>query len=388
MTQLSKLAILGIARETTPNPEIPPTPTAFIPFTKCDYEDIYAPIKDQSYRGNDSGLQGLYQGPAEADWSLDVMAYADLTGYFLRGMIGPDSVAPGVTTTLSASSSIGATALTVAAAIPMGSTIQIGSGAALEYATVTAATGTALTVEGQTGAGLLHAHASADPVVSQSVHTFKQSSKSVDRTSFTFTIYDTLQTSTYSGLAFSDLDIKIDPKNAVSLAIKAKSFQAVVSDPMDSPAFTAVAPVLGWQWTMANAGTTTTRGLTYDMKVKRKLDVIHSSNGVQKAREIFQGALDVEGTYKAIYENQTDFNLFLQYVQTPTTATLTQPLSVGGSVLTLTTSKSGYSKGKRTWQDYVESQFTIEGIYNGTDGGILSATLSNFSAASYGDAAA
>ncbi len=66
MTQLSRLATLGIAKEVTPGTYL--APTAYVPFTKADYEDVTTPIKDQSYRANDSVIQGIYPGPIEADW--------------------------------------------------------------------------------------------------------------------------------------------------------------------------------------------------------------------------------------------------------------------------------------------------------------------------------
>ncbi len=378
MPQLSKLAILGIAREVTNNTYV--APTDYIPFSKCDYEDVFAAIKDNSYRGNDSGLQGLYQGVSEADWTIDLMAYPNITGYFLRGIIGPDTVSAGVSTTLSSSTSIGATSISVAASIAATSIISIGSGALQEYATVSAVSGSGPYI--LTVSALTKAHASAVPVVSASSHSFRQSIDPADRATFSLTIFDTLTTRSYSGAAISDLDIKIDPKNAVTLQSKMKSFQNVSASAM-TPAYTALPPALGWQWTMTNSGASTNRGLSMDMKVKRKLDVIHASTGVQSPRDIFQGALDVEATYKALYENQTDLNEFLNYLQEPVTATMTQPLAAGGSILTLTMSKAGFHKGKRAWQDYVEADFSMSGIYNSTDGGLLSATLTNFVTSAY-----
>ncbi|MCW2900928.1 MAG: hypothetical protein JWO67_3193 [Streptosporangiaceae bacterium] len=382
MTQLSKLAILGIAKETVANTYL--APTAFIPFSKADFEDHFAEIKDNSFRANDTDLQGMYQGVSEADWTIDLMAYPDVTGHFLRGMIGPDTVTAGVSTTMSSGSTAGATTISTAASVTAQSIIMIDTGINLEYAKVTNVSGAGpyvLTVQGLgTAGGLQFTHASAATVVSQTTHTFKQSAA---RATYSLTLYDTTQTLGYAGAAFSDLDIKIDPKAAVTLAAKLKAFPGVVQSTM-TPTYTALPPALGWQWNMINAGASSTRGLSYDLKIKRKIDVIHSSDGVQAPREIFQGALDAEGTYSAIFENQVDMNLYLNYTQSPTTATLAQPLGAGGSSLALTMSKSGYYKGKRDLaKDYVEAQFSLSGIYNTTDGGAVQATLANFVTAAY-----
>jgi len=390
MTQLSRLAILGIAKESVAGTYV--APTAYLPFTKADYEDMYAAIKDESFRANDSVLQGLYQGGAEADWSIDMMAYPDVTGHFLRAVIGPDTVTAGASTTLTGNTSIGASTINVASAAgitgtPTPTIIQIGSGATGEYAQVTNVAGSVLTVTSVIGSavGLVKAHSSADPVVAATTHTFKQNPAAAKAT-YSLTVYDTSSgtpTLGYTDTVFSDLGIKIDPKAAVTLSAKAKALPGV-SQSTPTPTYTAFAPVLGWEWTMLNAGAASTRGLTYDLNLKRQIDVIHSSNGLQAPREIFQGALEVDGTYKAIFENLTDLNLYLNYTQTPTVATLQQPLAFGGANLALTLSQSGWSKGKRDLGGmYVQADFSLSGIYNTTDAGSVAAVLKNWQTTAY-----
>lgn len=384
MTQLSRAALLGIAKEATVGTWV--APTAWIPFTKASFEDAFTPIKDTSIRGNDTVMQGLYQGVVHAEWSIDVMAYPDITGHFLRGVIGPDTVTAGVSTTLSAATTAGATTITTAATIAAQSYIQIDTGANLEYARVTAVSGVGpftLTVTGAgASGGLLFAHASAVAVVSQTTHVFKQNAAAAKAT-YSLTVYDTTQWLSYSDAVFSDIGIKVDPKGVVTLAAKLMTFPYVIQSPQTA-AFTNPDPILGWEWNMTNGGAASTRGLTYDLNIKRGIDVIHSSDGIQAPREIFQGALEATGTYKAIFENQLDMNLYTQYTQSPTTATFVQPISRGAAGLALTLSKSGYEKGKREWgSNYVEASFTIDGLYNATDGGAVQATLTNFVTSSY-----
>ncbi|MGH7743282.1 MAG: phage tail tube protein [Candidatus Dormibacteria bacterium] len=381
MTQLSKLSILGIGKETVPGTYV--VPTAYLPFTKADFEDVYQEIKDESYRANDTTLQGMYQGPVDSTFDIDLWAYPDLVGWFLRGIIGPDTVTAGIATTLSSSTIVGATSITTVASIPLGSTIQIDTGNNIEYATTGTPSGAGpYTIPIATPAtGLTKIHSSAVAVVTPTVHTFKQST--AQPASYSLTVYDTTQTLGFAGAKISDLGIKIDPKSAVSFSTKFKTFPSIVQSPI-TPAFTAFAPALGWEWTMVNAGSSSTRGLTYDLAIKRAVDPIHSSDGVQAPREIFAGTLDADGTYKAIFENQTDLNLYLQYIQQPATATLTQPLSAGGASLALTTSKSGWFKGKRDLSPtYLQANFSLSGIYNTTDSGAVSAVLSNYQTSAY-----
>jgi hypothetical protein len=140
---------------------------------------------------------------------------------------------------------------------------------------------------------------------------------------------------------------------------------------------------------MTNAGASSTRGLTYTMDLKRPTEAIHASNGSQQPREIFSGVLDADVTYSAIYESDADYNLYLQALQNnPTTMTMTQPVGAGvdaaGGSLTLTTSQPGWSKGKPDISGtYAKADFTINGIYNATDGGSVQAILRNFVTTAY-----
>jgi hypothetical protein len=379
VTQLSRLAHLGIAKETVAGTYV--VPTAFIPFTKADWEDVIASLRDESVRANDTVLQGMYQGPTHATWSLDVSAYPDLIGHFLRGIIGPDTVTAGVSTTLSANSLVAATSLSTAASIAANTVIRIGTGPSLEYAKVTAVSGSGpytLTV-----AALALPHTSGDAVVAQSTHSFAQSTNPATKATYSMTVYDTVGTTGYAGAAMSDLQIKIDPKGIVTISPKWTCMPGVPQS-LAVPSFVDVDPMLGWQWGMNNAGASSTRGLSYDLTVKRAVDPIASSDGNQGPREIFQGALEADASYKAIFESTVDLDLYLANTQSPAIATLTQPVSRGGALLTLTMSKSGWSKGKRDLgSDYVQADFSVSGIWNSTDGGAVAATLKNFQSTAY-----
>lgn len=391
MTQLSRLAHVGLGKESSVGTYT--APTIFIPFEGIDYEDVFTEIKDESFRANDSVLQGMYQGVVQADWSIDVMAYPDLTGHFLRGMIGPDTVTAGASTTLSANSALNATTITVASATgitgtPNPTMIQIGSGAGAEYAQVTNVAGSTLTVTTVIGAsvGLTKTHATSDPVVGWTTHTFKQSAVASNKVTYSLTVYDTSSgtpTLGYTGAVFSDVGVKIDPKGAVMLTAKLVT-QPGASQSTPTPSYTSLASLLGWQWSMTNAGSSSTRGLTLNLDLKRAVEAIHSSNGLQAPREIFQGAIEVDGTYKAVYENQTDLNLFTNYTQSPTVATLQSPVAAGGGQLVLTMSQSGWFKGKRDFKSgFVAADFSLSGIFNAIDGGSVSAVLRNFVTTAY-----
>lgn len=385
MTQLSKLATLGLAKESTPNTYA--APVMGIPFMKADFEDVIEPLKDESVRGNDTVLQGIYPGPTHATWDIDVLAYPDLAGHFFAAVIGPDTVTAGVSTTLSSATLVGATSISTAASIAAGSIIKIDSGANLEYAKVTAVSGAGpytltVTTSASGSVGLTYAHNSAVAVVSQTTHTFKQSPTTAIPT-YSLTVWDTTQYLGYTGCKFTDLQVKIDPKAAVSLSLKALAQPGTVQSTV-SETYSPYVPNLGWAWTQTQNGTATTRGLSLDVTAKRAGEAINSSDGTQGPREIFVGALECDGTYKAIFENQTDLNLFANYTQQPIVATVTTPISMGGQSIALTMSKSGWTKGKRDLGSaYVQADFDIAGIYNTTDGGAISVSLANWQTSAY-----
>lgn len=388
MTLLGRLAYVGLAKESTQGTWV--TPSYFLACTKLDFGINYDQLKDESYRNNDSALQGLYQGAGDSEVDLEFNAYPDAIGYVLR-IIGPDTVTPGVSTTLSAPvSSAGATSISTAATIPVGSTIMIDTGSKTEYAVTGTPTGAGpYTIPITSPAsGLTNTHASGATVVSQTTHTFKQSATAAKPT-WSLTESNVLEAWGYPGCMLSDVTLKVDPKGMVTCGAKYTGWIPSIQAGPFTPAFAQPAPLLGWQFAMTNAGASSTRGLSYDLSLKRPIEAIHASNGTQQPREVFSGVLDADITYKAIYENDNDYNLYLGALQNnPTSMSLVQPVGAGvdaaGSSLTITTTQGGWSKGKPDVSGtYVQADFEINGIYNATDSGSVQAVLRNFVSAAY-----
>jgi len=391
VTALSRLSKLGFAVEVTPG--TPVVPTVAIPFTKASYETIQDPLRDESVRANDSVLQGLYQGPSHSTWDIESHFYPDLAGYWLR-FLGTDTVTAATATTLTGSSVVGASSIATTASIPAGSTIRIDTAANVEYAITGTPTGsgpyTIPLLQAVAGAPLQlqFAHSSGAAVTTTTTHTFRQNNTGVRPPSYTFTLYDAVDTRAWPGCVMSDLSIKIDPKGTVTFNPKFAGFPEQTASPF-TPTYSSQQPFLGWQWLMANAGAPSTRGMTLDLSLKRATDVIHSSDGTQGPREIFAGALEVDGSYKAIHENQTDMTLFLNYAQLPVTAQLQAPPAlgvnqVGGCSLAITLSQAGFHKGQRDLgSTYVQANYSLSGIANSTDNGVVQAVLKNFVTTAY-----
>src|ERR1700759_1448465 len=175
MTALGRGAYVGIAKESTQGTWL--TPTYYLPVTSADFEVDYDQLQDTSYRNNDSNLQGLYQGAGSSAVDVQFNAYPDSIGYALR-IIGPDTVSAGVTPTLSTTTTAGATSISVAATIPVGSIVQIGTGATVEYFISGTPSGSGpytIPVATPATGGLTYPHTSGVAVATATTHTFKQS---------------------------------------------------------------------------------------------------------------------------------------------------------------------------------------------------------------------
>lgn len=393
MTQLSRLGWLGMFKEAPGSPGTWGAPTIALPYTgSSGFEDMYAPLRDESVRANDTVLQGVYQGPGHAEWQIDLDAYPDLVGHMLCATIGPDTVTPGTSTTLSAATLVGATAISTPVSLAAGTLVKLDTGTNFEYAwTDGAATGAGpytsnvTTVYGKTGTarvGLQYAHSSAVAVVGATQHVFKQAPSTALPT-YSLTYFDTVGYTSCSYARFSDLQVKIDPKGKISLSAKAMSFPSVPAT-ATAPAYTVYDPLLGWSWQLTDGGAASTRGISLDGTIKRATEAIQSSDGTQAPREVFAGALEADYTLKAIYENAIDLNLYLQNNQLPVSVVAQQPIVRGGQTLTLTSSKAAWTKGKRDLsQPYAQADYSISAIANTTDGGAVQATLLNWQTAAY-----
>jgi hypothetical protein len=221
-------------------------------------------------------------------------------------------------------------------------------------------------------------------VLSQTTHSFKQTRTfSTVWPTYSFTTDDGADQLGWPGCVLSDLAIKIDPHGFITLSPKYMGFPSATQSTF-AYAASAVQPVVGWGWTVTNNLASSTRGLTMDFTLKRTVEVIQSSDGLQAPREIFAGALESDGAFKAVFENDNDFNLFKQYLQYPTIHTMTQPVTSGGAVIAITMSSSGYTTSEVDLSgQYMQLAQSLSGIGNTVDAGVVQVQLSNFTAASY-----
>lgn len=387
MTFLSRLTKVGFIKETTPYTWL--APGFSLAWRTAKFTDVITPLRDESVRANDSVVQGLNQGPWMVNWEFETDGYADLAGHLFRAMIGPDTVTPGVSTTLASNCAAGATTLSLTASVPANTILQISdaTGVNLEWVQISTVTGagpfTATVTTPATGTRYAHT-AAGGSVLSQSTHVFTQvRSFTTVWPTYSFTTDDGQDQLGWPGNVMSELAVKIDPKGFITFAPKYTGFPSL-TEATFSYAASVVQPIVGWGWTTTNGGASSTRGLTMDFTLKRAVEAIQSSDGTQAPREIFPGAMEIDGAYKAVYDSAGDMNNFKQYLQTPTVHTLTQPVTSGGAKIIITMSKAGFTTGEvDTSTLYVSLAQAASGIANSTDSGVMQVSLANFLSAAY-----
>ena len=386
MTFLSRLTKVGLAKEGTQYTYA--VPTFSLAWRTAKFIDVITPLRDESVRANDSILQGLNQGPWIVNWEYETDGYPDLAGHLFRGIIGPDTVTAGASTVLNANTAANATSFTTTGVVTSNSIFQISdaSGANLEWCQGGTVTGTGpytvpVTVgSGAGGNSLRFAHTAAGgSVLTQSTHTFTQNRTfSTIWPTYSFTTDDGQEALGWPGNVMSELSVKIDPKGFITFAPKYTGMPSA-SQATFAYAASTVQPVVGWGWTTTNAGASSTRGLTMDFTFKRAVDPIQSSDGTQAPREIFPGALEIDGSYKAVYDNAADMNNFKQYLQSTTVHLMTQPVTSGGASLSIQMGKAGFTTGEvDTSTLYVSLAQAASGIANTVDSGVTTVVLKNF----------
>ena len=386
MSALSRTAKLGIAPESVPG--VYEVPTFSVIFSKgARYKQVILPLRDTALRGSDSGLQDVQQGPTWSEWTIPSDCYPDLIGFWLSSLIGPDTCTPGVSTTFTAAADAGASSISLAAAPAAGAVLMLGSGDTLEYAQAGTPTGRGpYTVPLESA--LLYGHPDGDPAMSQSQHVFTQNQEgpTFSWPRWSLTMDDGTGPLGWPGTVISGLQVKISAEGIAKLIATATGFPPATVGTFDW-AGSAAQPVYGWSWGITTGGGASTRGLSLDLNLHRVTEPIPTVSGQQQVLGIWPGPLQADGTYVAIFEDQSDMDLFTGAVQDPAVFTLAQPVLGGGCSVTLEMPRSGWLTGEPVTEGmYLAATYSLAGIAQPAGGGLFSATLLNFYDAAYSTA--
>lgn len=406
MTVLSRMAKLGIAAEPSMADYQPPAFTVI--YTRpATYKQVIAPLRDTALRGEGTWLEDAQQGPWHTEWQVPSDGYPDLAGWYLRAIIGADTCTPGVTTALTAPAAAGAQSLTLAAAPPAGSVLMTGTGDTLEYAQAGTPSGSG-PYQVPLSSPLLWHHLTAEPAVSQATHVFTQE-MCAGFPSYSLTMDDGTGTLGWPGCVLSALKVSVSPAGYVKLRASWSGFPAAPASTFTYAA-SAMQPMAGWDWAIEQASdalpvyyprvtgpvvrpltygdsthTTSTRGQRLDLTLSRDTAVQNCVNGQNAPYVISTGPMKADADYTAIFEDQSDMGLFLDYDQDPVTHVISQPVLLGGCSLSVELPRAGWLEGEADDSgDYLAARFRLSGIASPSPGPAVAATLVNYVQSAYG----
>lgn len=380
---LARTAKLGIAAE--PVNSVYRAPSHTVTFQRgTTYRSVITQICDTTYRGSDTSLQDIQQGPCWSQWTLNTPGYADWAGWLLRAMIGPDTCTPGTVTVFAAPSAAGAVSVSLDAAPPPGSVLLLGTGTTAEYAQAGTPSGTGpytVPVTAPAG-GLTWPHAATEPAQSQARHVFEQDRPyNIAWPSYSLTTDDGIDQLGWPGCTLGKLHVQITDTGILNFATTWNGFPPVPAAAFTEDQSPVQAPA-GWGWQIITAGGASTRGKALDLTLTRVLQVTPVCDGQQSPLGIFPGPMCASGKYAAVYDTPADLDLYRHATQEPAVHTFTQPALSGGASLEMTMSLSGWTQGAASLHDtYVTAAFEMSGITNTTDSaasGVSSAVLRNF----------
>lgn len=377
---LNGLSIVGLGKETTMN--TPVSPTYYVPAQTIKPEDVIGMEDDTSYQNNASMLQGSYQTIKEVAFALDLLAFfetlpnllvaAGFADVVATGRSVADAVTNGTTTVTSA------TATFVAGDV--GATVT-GTNIAAGTTIATRVNGTTITLSQiATGSG-----SGGSLVIAGGAGSYNHKLTKSDAQPGTSTItdFDGYETLAYAGMMLDQLDLNIDAKAAMKLMTQWKGM-SVASASKPTPSWPAVPPGLGWQPTFTIGGVAIPRIESLGVTVKRAVEALRASTGLQTPYGMFADRIAVSAKAKGFRVDDTERNHLINNDQPALVVTWTSPTGSPAPAVTLTASKTAWKKAPpdRTGK-YMQGDYDIDFIHNATDGGPCQWLVANGVAAAY-----
>jgi hypothetical protein len=188
-------------------------------------------------------------------------------------------------------------------------------------------------------------------------------------TSYTLTDFNAINARQFAGAQFGSLEFKFSADGLLEYTAMAQGYgSATATTP--TPSFSAITPTPVWVGTTTIAGTLSTKLTEGSVTIQRELTPIFTVDGVQSPYQIFQGAVEVEGSLKLIMEDDTDLTRYLTNTQPSLALDFSQGTGASLTQLLLTMTKCAFvvAKVDRS-NDYVELDVNFKGIANTTDVG-------------------
>jgi hypothetical protein len=128
-----------------------------------------------------------------------------------------------------------------------------------------------------------------------------------------------------------------------------------------------------WTGVTTIAGSVSTRLAEGNISIKRALSPIFTVDNSQSPYQIFQGAVEVDGSLKLIFEDNTELNYFINNTQPSLDISFSQGSGGTATKVQFTMTKCAFQVAKiDRSKDYVELDVTYKAIANTTDVGASS----------------
>jgi hypothetical protein len=188
-------------------------------------------------------------------------------------------------------------------------------------------------------------------------------------TSYTLTDFNAINARQFAGAQFGSLEFKFSADGLLEYTAMAQGYASATAT-TPTPSFSAITPTPVWVGTTTIGGTLSTKLTEGSVTIQRELTPIFSVAGSQNPYQIFQGAVEVEGSLKLIMEDDSDLTRYLTNTQPSLALDFSQGTGASLTQLLLTITKCAFvvAKVDRS-NDYVELDVNFKGIANTTDVG-------------------
>jgi hypothetical protein len=370
-------SVLGVAREPTKGTSNN-TPALYIPvktFTPFDHLHL---LPDEGIRGSAVMRYDQIAGPIWSEYDFGGDVYCDAIGVPLGGIFGENNAlgTGGTSSTLAASSAIGATTVSSTITATTNQLIQIDVGSLAEVRKITGVSGSgpySLTLDN--ALAFAHANGAATKVNTLAPFTYAFNLRNTgDLQPASFTIADRYlglvanNTRFFSGMQFSEVAFKFNGDSLLEYTTKAMGFaSAIGTDPV--PSYTTVVPEAAWTGVTTIAGSGVLYMESGEITLKRKVEPVHTVDGTQAPYRIWVGPIEATGKLTFVMEDDTQLTNYL----TDTTVTVDVNFSQSTPAqeqVKFHSTKAKFTTGKVVrGKDYVQIEAEVDFLGNSTDVG-------------------
>jgi hypothetical protein len=188
-------------------------------------------------------------------------------------------------------------------------------------------------------------------------------------TSYTITDYNAVNARQFAGCQFGSADFKFNADGLLEYTATAQGFKSATAT-VPTASYSTVTQMPVWEGSTSIAGSAATNLSEGNITIKRELSPIFTVNNSQSPYQIFQGAVEVEGSLTLVMEDDTQLQYYLSNTQPSLSIDFTQGAGATLTQIKFFMTKCAFTVAKVTRsKDYVELMATFKAIANTTDAG-------------------